>query len=88
MTTALKISRVIKSHFLFTLSIITPANKAKTSPGAVAVAIILPKENSEFVSSRTNQLTDIILNPNPIKEIIFPSIKSRNVGFFKSLFTI
>ena len=51
MTIALKISRVIKSHFLFTLSIIIPANNASTSPGAVAVAIILPNENSEFVSS-------------------------------------
>jgi hypothetical protein len=64
---------------------ITPANKARIKPGTVAIAKILPKANSEFVSSKTNQLMEIILNPNPIREIILPMKNKRKVGLFKIL---
>jgi hypothetical protein len=64
----------------------TPANRARARPGAVADAIILPNANSELVFSKTNQLIAIRLNPKPISEMIFPRKKSKNVGFLRSVY--
>ena len=47
--------------------------------GLVAAAIILPKANSEPVSSKTSQLIAIRLNPKPISEIMLPKKNSKNV---------
>ena len=76
---ALNISSLTNSHFLFTLSIIIPATKARIKPGVVAAAIILPKANSEPVCSKTSQLIAIKLNPKPISEIMLPKKNSKNV---------
>ena len=76
---ALNISSLTNSHFLFTLSMIIPATKARIKPGVVAAAIILPKANSEPVSSKTSQLIAIKLNPKPISEIMLPKKNSKNV---------
>ena len=78
-TIARNISNLTNSHFLFTLSMIIPATKARIKPGVVAAAIILPKANSEPVSSKTSQLTAIKLNPKPISEIMLPKKNSKNV---------
>jgi hypothetical protein len=78
-TNTLKISKITKSHFRLTLSIITPANRARINPGVVAAAIILPKANSEPVSSRTSQLNAIRLRPNPIREIMLPRKNNKKV---------
>ena len=59
-TIILKISKLTNNHFRLALSIITPAKRAKNSPGAVADAMILPKANSEPVFSNTIQLIAII----------------------------
>ena len=64
---------------------ITPANKARAIPGAVADAIILPSVYSDPVFSSTIQLIAIRLKPNPINDITFPKKNNRNVLFFKSL---
>ena len=80
-TSILKISRETNNHFRFTLSIITPAKIAKTNPGAVADAMIFPKRYSEPLSSNTIQLIAIRLKPNPIKEVMLPIKKRRNVLF-------
>ena len=58
---------------------IIPATKARIKPGVVAAAIILPKVNSEPVSSITSQLIAIRLNPKPISEIMLPKKNSKNV---------
>ena len=81
-------SRFTKSHLRFTLSIITPAKRARKSPGAVAEAIILPRANSEPVFSKTIQLIAITCKPNPTSEIIFPKKNNKKVEFFKSLYII
>ena len=81
----LKASRITKSHFLFTLSMIMPATRARIKPGVVAAAIILPRENSDPVSSRTIQLTAIRLNPKPTREIMFPRKNNKNVRLPKIL---
>ena len=81
------ISSRIRSHLRFNLSIIIPENKAIIKPGVVAVANILPSANSEPVSWSTNQLTEITLKPNPIREIIFPKKNNEKVGFFSNLIT-
>ena len=78
-TNALSISSLTKSHFLFTLSMIIPATKARIKPGVVAAAIILPKANSEPVFSKTSQLIAIRLNPKPISETMLPRKNSKNV---------
>ena len=78
-TIARNISNLTNSHFLFTLSMIIPATKARIKPGVVAAAIILPKANSEPVSSKTSQLIAIRLNPKPISEIMLPKKNSKNV---------
>ena len=78
-TAALKISSLTNNHFLLTLSMIIPATNARIKPGVVAAAIILPKANSEPVSSKTSQLIAIRLNPKPISEIMLPKKKSKNV---------
>ena len=87
-TSILKISRETSSHFRFNLSIITPANKASSKPGAVADAIILPSSNSEPVCSRTIQLMAIRLKPKPINDITLPEKNNKNVLFFKSFIII
>tara|TARA_A100001035_G_scaffold254453_1_gene228306 strand:- start:257 stop:583 length:327 start_codon:yes stop_codon:yes gene_type:complete len=81
----LKISKKIKRNFLFTLSIIKPANKARKTPGAVDVAIMIPRDNSEFVFSRTNQLIAIMFIPKPIRDIILPIKNIRKVLFLRIL---
>ena len=82
MTTIIRnISRLTSNHFLFTRSIITPANKASAKPGAVAEAIILPSVYSEPVFSRTIQLIAMRLNPKPINDITFPKKNNKNVLF-------
>ena len=78
-TIARNISNLTNSHFLFTLSMIIPATKARIKPGVVAAAIILPKANSEPVFSKTSQLIAIRLNPKPISEIMLPKKNSKNV---------
>lgn len=78
-TIARNISNLTNSHFLFTLSMIIPATKARIKPGVVAAAIILPKANSEPVSSKTSQLIAIRLNPKPMSEIMLPKKNSKNV---------
>ena len=78
-TIARNISNLTNSHFLFTLSMIIPATKARIKPGVVAAAIILPKANSEPVCSKTSQLIAIRLNPKPISEIMLPKKNSKNV---------
>ena len=79
------ISSKIRSHLRFNLSIIIPENKAIIKPGVVAVAIILPSANSEPVSWSTNQLIEIILKPNPTREMIFPKKNNEKVGLFNNL---
>ena len=79
-TNILKISKLTKSHLRFTLSIMTPAKRAKNNPGAVENAIIFPSENSEPVFSNTIQLIAIRWKPNPIREIIFPKKKNMNIS--------
>ena len=66
---------------------ITPATKAKIRPGIVATAIIFPRANSEFVSSKTSQLIAIRLNPNPMREIMFP-MKKRKKVLSRSIFSM
>ncbi len=70
------------SHFRFILSIMTPANNARASPGAVADAMIFPRAYSEPVFSSTIQLIAMRLKPNPIRDAIFPKKNNRNVEFF------
>jgi len=79
-----KISRYTSSHFLFILSIITPANKARNKPGAVADAIILPSAYSDPVFWSTIQLIAIRLNPKPTNDITLPEKNNKKVRFFKS----
>ena len=62
-----------------------PANKARKSPGAVEVAIIIPSDNSELVFSSTNQLIAIILIPKPTRDIIFPIKNIKKVLFLRIL---
>tara|TARA_Y100001970_G_scaffold119017_1_gene147553 strand:- start:615 stop:899 length:285 start_codon:yes stop_codon:yes gene_type:complete len=79
----LKISKNINKNFLLTLSIIIPANNARNTPGAVDVAMIIPKDISEFVFSSTSQLIAIRLIPKPISDMMFPIKNKKNVLFFK-----
>ena len=83
-TTIRNKSRITRSHFRLTLSMITPAKNDKNKPGTVAVAKIFPKINSELVFSRTSQLIDMRLKPKPIREIIFPKKNNKKVRFFRS----
>ena len=85
-TNTLKISRITKSHFRLTLSIITPANRARIKPGVVAAAMIFPSANSDPVSSRTSQLNAMRLKPNPIKDMMLPRKNRKIVKSHKNCF--